>query len=119
MEPLATELRDKISGIEVGGHKAKVSLYKDDTEIFVKDHFDVKKSKKVIKRFNKQSAMQINIAKSSMIDLGDSRIPQGSFRVPRVKSDRYLGIIIGKDKKVEQKLVQDFHNACVSWQGKE
>jgi len=36
-----------------------------------------------------------------------------------VETDHYLGIIIGKGKNVEQKLVQDFHEACVSWQGKE
>ena len=74
MEPLAIELRDKLSGIEVEGQKAKVSLYTDDTEIFTKDHFDVKTSKKVLKKFNKQSTMQININKSSMLDLGERRI---------------------------------------------
>ena len=119
MEPLAIELRKKLSGIEVGEHKAKVSLYVDDTEIFVKDHFDLKKSKKILKKFNKQSAMKININKCSILDLGEKRIPCGSFTIPRVETDQYLGIIIGKGKNVEQKLVQDFHNACVSWQGKE
>ena len=75
MEPLAIELREKLSGIEVGEHKAKVSLYADDTEIFIKNHFDIKKSKKVLKRFNRQSVMKININKCSILDLGDSRIP--------------------------------------------
>ena len=50
MEPLTIELCEKLSGIEVGEHKAKVSLYADDTEIFVKDHFDIKKSKKILKK---------------------------------------------------------------------
>ena len=36
-----------------------------------------------------------------------------------METDCYLGIIIGKGKNVEQKLMQDFHEACVSWQGKE
>ena len=75
MEPLAIELREKLSGIEMGGHKTKVSLYADDTEIFVKDHFDVKTSKKVLKKFNKQSAMKINVDKCSMLNLGERRIP--------------------------------------------
>ena len=96
MEPLAIELREKLSGIEVGEHKAKVSLYADDTEIFVKDHFDVITSKKVLKKFNKQSAMKININKCSMLDLSKKRIPRGNFIIPRVETDQYLGIIIGK-----------------------
>ena len=81
MKPLAIELRDKISGIEVEDHKAKVSLYADDTEKFIKDHFNVMMSKKTLKRFNKQSVMQINLQKSSMIDLRERRIPQGSFKM--------------------------------------
>ena len=86
MEPLAIELHEKLSGIEVGGHKVKVSLYMDDTEIFVKDHFDVKTSKKVLKKFNKQSAMKININKCSILDLGERR-PHENFNVPRVETD--------------------------------
>jgi len=64
-----------LDSVEVGEHKAKVFLYANDTEIFVKNHFDIKKSKKILRRFNEQSVMKININKCSILDLGDSRIP--------------------------------------------
>jgi len=118
MEPLAITLRKKLRGVEVGDSTLKVSMYADDTELFVKDYHDLSTGFEVVEEFENQSAMRVNKGKSSMLSLEKAKVPRGEHRIPRAKEDRYLGIRIGKQGKVTQPLADRYHEACNSWAAK-
>ena len=92
IEPLARALRKRLRGIDLGDHNSKVSLYADDTEILAKDSEDLETARLTLTEFESQSAMKVNVTKSSILDLGKEWIPRGSWGIPCVNMDRYLGI---------------------------
>ena len=72
MELLARAIRndDKIKGINVGEKMIKVSLYADDTTVFVQDLDSVTHLLTVLQKFKILSGLEINTTKTEGMWLG-------------------------------------------------
>lgn len=112
MEPLGIQLRKSLKGIETNGINSKCSQYADDTSMYIKDYKDLERGMGVLKEFKYQSAMKVNMKKSSIIYLGKKKFKRGKYnKIPVVEKDRYLGVQVEKQKQ-EQNLVEKYFKVC-------
>ena len=116
IEVLANAIKNKttIKGIKVGEKEIKVSLYADDTTVFVRDLDSVKELLALLNDFKKLSGLEINTTKAEGMWLGcwknKTETPFG-FRWPR-NPIRALGIFFSYDqnKATELNFVEKIRN---------
>ena len=116
IEVLANAIKNKttIKGIKVGEKEIKVSLYADDTTVFVRDLDSVKELLALLNDFKKLSGLEINTTKTEGMWLGcwknKTETPFG-FRWPR-NPIRALGIFFSYDqnKATELNFVEKIRN---------
>ena len=102
IEVLANAIKSKssIKGIKVGEKEIKVSLYADDTTVFVRDLDSVKELLAILNDFENLSGLEINATTTEGMWLGcwknKTEMPFG-FRWPR-NPIRALGIFFSYDQ---------------------
>ena len=97
---------DTIKGINVGEKVIKVSLYADDTTVFVQDLYSVARLLTLLQKFKKLSGLEINTTKTEGMWLGrwknKTDMPFG-FRWPR-DPIKALGIFFSYDENKTNEL---------------
>lgn len=90
MEPMAGRIRSapSVQGIQVGVITDKISLYADDTLLFLKDISSLPPALQIIDEFGSFSGIKVNWGKSLLLSLNAS----GHNWTPEFK---YLGVRVG------------------------
>ena len=109
IEVLANAIKSKstIKGIKVGEKEIKVSLYADDTTVFVRDLDSVKELLVLLNDFKNLSGLEINTTKTEGMWLGcwkNKTETPFSFRWPR-NPIRALGIFFSYDQHKATELI--------------
>ena len=103
-------------------YEIKITQYADDTCIFLKNQYDIDKALNNINAFSRVSGLTLNISKTEGLCIGqyvDMKPEYKTIKWPE-HPIRYLGIYIGNDKEVCEKLnwtnkIDDMQKLIDSW----
>lgn len=125
LEPQAATVRSSpnIVGFRCGESGDKLSLYEDDTLIYLGDTAgSLEAVMKLIERFGQYSGFAINWHRLSLLLLDplESALPESASQVEVVHAFKYLGIVItgdARDYKILnlKPILQKFMPKCASW----
>ena len=119
---LAIQTNPNIKGISVGNTQIKITLYADDTTLFLKDRDSVQALLETLESFKKCSGLEVNKAKTEAMWLGlwaERKDTPFGFRWPK-DSVYSLGIHFTKEKRISdalnfEKKLEDLQKILNSW----
>ncbi len=107
LSPLQYRHHKNITGLEVGGSEALISLYADDVILYLNSGNSVPVLLELITSFGRLSGHTIILSESSFTPLSDTYTPGFLENIPfKIVRDHfvYLGLTIPKDPKLLYKL---------------
>uniref|UniRef100_A0A8D0H8V9 Reverse transcriptase domain-containing protein n=1 Tax=Sphenodon punctatus TaxID=8508 RepID=A0A8D0H8V9_SPHPU len=130
LEPLAQAIKQnpKITGVEVGPQQWKISLYADDTMLFLTNlKQSIPETVTLLERFGSVSGYKVNVSKSQMFLLQDKDMSKAErdrvtpFQINNL-TIKYLGIYLPKNiadlyKYNYVPLIERMSNLGSSWKG--